>query len=32
VIIEDGDDLEVGEFVEVKVADSGEHDLWARRV
>ncbi len=32
VIIEDGDGLEVGEFVEVKVTDSGEHDLWAQQV
>jgi ribosomal protein S12 methylthiotransferase len=32
VIIEDGGDLEVGQFVEVSVTDSGEHDLWAQRV
>jgi ribosomal protein S12 methylthiotransferase len=32
VIIEDGGDLEVGQFVEVRVTDSGEHDLWAQRV
>ncbi len=32
VIIEAGGDLEVGQFVEVSVTDSGEHDLWARRV
>ena len=32
VIIEDGGDLEVGQFAEVSVTDSGEHDLWARRV
>ena len=32
VIIEEGTGLEVGEFVEVRVTDSGEHDLWAQRV
>jgi ribosomal protein S12 methylthiotransferase len=32
VIIEDGGDLEAGQFVEVSVTDSGEHDLWAQRV
>jgi ribosomal protein S12 methylthiotransferase len=31
VIIEDGGGLEVGQFVEVRVTDSGEHDLWAKR-
>ena len=31
VIIEEGSGLEVGEFVEVSVTDSGEHDLWAQR-
>jgi len=28
VIIENGADLEVGEFATVRVTDSGEHDLW----
>ena len=32
VIIEDGDGLEVGQFAEVTITDSGEHDLWAKRV
>ena len=31
VIIEDGKSLEVGQFAEVRVTDSGEHDLWAQR-
>ena len=31
VIIEDGGDLEIGQFAEVCVTDSGEHDLWAQR-
>ncbi len=31
VIIEDGGDLEIGQFVEVNITDSGEHDLWAQR-
>ena len=30
VYIEDGQRLSVGDFVEVKVTDSDEHDLWAR--
>ena len=29
VYIEDGQDLNVGDFVEVKITDSDEHDLWA---
>ena len=29
VYIEDGQQLNVGDFVEVKVTDSDEHDLWA---
>jgi ribosomal protein S12 methylthiotransferase len=28
VVIEDGTDLVVGEFVTVEITDSGEHDLW----
>jgi ribosomal protein S12 methylthiotransferase len=28
VVIEDATDLVVGEFVSVKITDSGEHDLW----
>jgi ribosomal protein S12 methylthiotransferase len=31
VIIEDGRELDVGEFVQVRVVGSGEHDLTARR-
>ncbi len=31
VYIEDGQDLQVGEFVEVTVTDSDTHDLWAER-
>ena len=31
VIIEDGAGLAVGQFAEVTVTDSGEHDLWAQR-
>ncbi|MBI5429371.1 MAG: 30S ribosomal protein S12 methylthiotransferase RimO [Nitrosomonadales bacterium] len=30
VYIEDGQRLSVGDFVEVKITDSDEHDLWAR--
>jgi ribosomal protein S12 methylthiotransferase len=29
VYIEDGQRLNVGDFVEVKITDSDEHDLWA---
>ncbi|MDH4235525.1 MAG: radical SAM protein, partial [Gallionella sp.] len=29
VYIEDGQELKVGDFVEVKIIDSDEHDLWA---
>jgi ribosomal protein S12 methylthiotransferase len=29
VYIENGQDLKVGDFVEVKIIDSDEHDLWA---
>ena len=29
VYIEDGQQLKVGDFAEVKVNDSDEHDLWA---
>jgi ribosomal protein S12 methylthiotransferase len=32
VIIEDSAGLTVGEFAEVRVTDSGEHDLWAEPV
>ena len=32
VIIEDGAGLTMGQFVDVTVTDSGEHDLWAQRV
>lgn len=32
VVIEDGTDLVVGEFVSVKITDSGEHDLWGEVV
>ena len=32
VYIEDGKRLSVGEFVEVKITDSDEHDLWAETV
>ena len=32
VFIEDGADLEVGEFVEVEIVDASEHDLWGERV
>ena len=32
VIIEGGWDLEVGEFVEVEITDSDDHDLWAKPV
>ncbi|MDO8464894.1 MAG: 30S ribosomal protein S12 methylthiotransferase RimO [Gallionella sp.] len=32
VYIEDGQRLSVGEFVEVKIIDSDEHDLWAETV
>jgi ribosomal protein S12 methylthiotransferase len=32
VYIEDGRQLSVGDFVEVKVTDSDEHDLWAETV
>ena len=31
VIIEDGAGLAMGQFAEVTVTDSGEHDLWAQR-
>jgi ribosomal protein S12 methylthiotransferase len=30
VYIEDGQQLSVGDFVEVKITDSDEHDLWAK--
>ncbi len=29
VIIESGNNLEVGEFTRVRITDAGEHDLWA---
>ncbi len=29
VYIEDGEELKVGDFVDVKIIDSDEHDLWA---
>lgn len=32
VVIEDGTDLVVGEFVMVEITDSGEHDLWGEVV
>lgn len=32
VYIEDGQQLRVGDFVDVKVVDSDEHDLWAMTV
>ncbi|BBP01250.1 30S ribosomal protein S12 methylthiotransferase RimO [Sulfuriferula nivalis] len=32
VVIEDGADLAVGEFVTVEITDSGEHDLWGEVV
>ncbi len=32
VYIEDGQQLSVGDFVEVKITDSDEHDLWAEIV
>ena len=32
VYIEDGQQLSVGDFVEVKIIDSDEHDLWAENV
>jgi ribosomal protein S12 methylthiotransferase len=32
VYIEDGHNLSVGDFVEVKVTDSDEHDLWATMI
>ena len=32
VIIEGGWDLEPGDFVEVEITDSGDHDLWAQPV
>ncbi|MDO8810639.1 MAG: 30S ribosomal protein S12 methylthiotransferase RimO [Gallionella sp.] len=32
VYIEDGQRLSVGDFVEVKITDSDEHDLWAETV
>lgn len=32
VVIEDGADLVVGEFVTVEITDSGEHDLWGEVV
>ncbi|MFA5171244.1 MAG: 30S ribosomal protein S12 methylthiotransferase RimO [Sulfuriferula sp.] len=32
VVIEDGTDLVVGEFVTVEITDSGEHDLWGEVV
>ncbi|MEW6561624.1 MAG: 30S ribosomal protein S12 methylthiotransferase RimO [Pseudomonadota bacterium] len=32
VYIEDGQNLEAGEFVTVRITDSDEHDLWAEQV
>jgi ribosomal protein S12 methylthiotransferase len=32
VYIEDGSQLNVGDFVEVKIIDSDEHDLWAETI
>ena len=32
VYIEDGADLKVGEFVNVRITDSDAHDLWAERI
>ncbi len=32
VFIEDGADLQPGDFVEVEIVDSSEHDLWGERV
>jgi len=32
VIIEQGQDLTVGQFARVRITDSGEHDLWAEPV
>ena len=32
VYIEDGQQVSVGDFVEVKITDSDTHDLWAKRI
>ena len=32
VYIDNGQDLEVGEFVKVSITDSDEHDLWGELV
>jgi ribosomal protein S12 methylthiotransferase len=32
VYVSDGETLQVGEFAEVMITDSDEHDLWAKQI